>query len=329
MAYGDFIWTDLSAYEPAVAKPFYSAVLGWDWSDGGDGHSVALSSGSPVASLYQMPQKFIDMGMPSFWMSYIEVDDTAAVVAKAKEVGGKVELGPETNEDGSVFALIRDPLGAGFTVIQGLPGTPPSSAAGARAGHGLFVSDMSVIKPFYEALFGWAFDVPDASGIATVRHAGNVLFRCHEIPDPRVRGKEEYWAVFFQQACPLAEISKHGGQIEAEISLPEGPAVLARDPHGAAFIVLTGEVAQDAGPSRDTLFAVAGLVLLLITLFSYHLWPWAIFMGLWTFQGLRHGETYLLTPIRRDHQPLLYWTCLALFAAIAIYSALDPFGETV
>lgn len=326
MSHGAFIWTDLSAYDPDVAKPFYERAMGWAWSDDGQGFHTAFNAQEPVASLYQMPQKFIDMGMPSFWMSYIEVDDARAVAGKAEGLGGKVELGPEEANDGSVFALIRDPLGAGFTVIEGLPGNSPNQTPGARAGHSLFVSEIAAIKPFYESLFGWRFGELDDKGICSVSHMGRHLFHCHEIPDPTIRGKEQYWAVLFQQARPLSDITGHGGSIDAEFDLPEGPAVLARDPHGAAFVLLKLQAPETPSRTKNALLGWIGLSLMVFSTFSYQYWPWAIFMGIWTVQGLRQRETWLLTPVRRDREPLLYWVSLAFFAWIAAYSAIYPFG---
>ncbi len=327
MAQGDFIWCDLSAYEPQRAMAFYRDVFHWDWqTDQPGGMNIALKDAAPVAALYQMPDKFIKIGMPSFWMSYIAVEDAAKTAQKAADLGGKVELGPEAFPGGGTFALIRDPLGAGFTVLQGEAGAPLSSHPGHRLGHGLFVSDVAAIQPFYEALFGWTFQA-DEGGVSPVTHNGRTLFHCHEIPDPAIRGKEEYWAVLFAQALPTSQIAKAGGQIMAEFNLPEGPAILASDPSGAAFVVITNVKApsEDLGHPIPWL-ACIGLALIGISVFTDHWWPWAIFLGLWVIEGLREGHTHLLQPVSRAQHPVLYWIILAVFAALAVLSAAYPFG---
>lgn len=238
MAQGEFIWCDLSAYDLPRAMRFYADVLNWRWSGADDTGTYLASTGSaPVASLYQMPERFMAMGMPSFWMSYISVDDADRVAERALNLGGKVEIGPEELPDRGRFALIRDPLGAGFTILEGEPGAKPDVTAGQRAGHALFVSALSTIKQFYETLFDWSFGALE-NGIASVFLNGKLVFHCHEIPDPAVRGKEEYWTVLFNQATPLNTIERTGGEIVSNLLLPEGKAVLARDPSGAAFIVL-------------------------------------------------------------------------------------------
>ena len=156
MAHGDFIWCDLSAYDPPRAMRFYSDVLNWRWSGADEtGTYLASAASAPVASLYQMPERFMAMGMPSFWMSYIAVDNAAASVERARNLGGKIEIGPDELPGRGRCALIRDPLGAGFTILESEPGAKPGVAAGQRAGHGLFVSDLSAIKQFYET--SWMF----------------------------------------------------------------------------------------------------------------------------------------------------------------------------
>lgn len=324
MAHGQFIWCDLSAYDPARAMRFYGDVFGWHWSGADDsGTHIANTGNGPVASLYQMPEKFMQMGMPSFWMSYIAVDDAAAVVDQAKALGGKVELGPAEYPGGGTYALIRDPLGAGFTVLQGEDGTTPSTKPGARVGHALFVSDISAIQPFYEALFGWSFGKV-VYGEAPVSLNGDLLFHCHEIPDEGVRGKEQYWVVLFNQSLPLRKIEEAGGEIVYEMVLPEGDAALARDPSGATFIVLKRALPlAKTGPYH---LGWLGLALVLISSFTAHLWPWAIFLGLWVYQGIRDSETHLLGRISRTDQPILFWLTMAIFAGLAALSALYPFG---
>ncbi len=325
MAHGDFIWCDLSAYDPPRAMQFYTDVFGWRWSGADETGTYLASAGkTSMASLYQMPEKFMQMGMPSFWMSYIAVDDVAAVVEQAKLLGGKVELGPAEYSGGGRYALIRDPLGAGFTVLEGEPGSAAGKNPGQRIGHGLFVSDVTAIQAFYEALFGWNFGALE-NGVSDVYLRGQVLFHCHEIPDPAVRGKEEYWAVLFAQAKPAEQITTAGGESVAEISLPEGDALLARDPSGAAFLIVKGahEAAQTISPPK---WGWIGLGLVLISIFSTHLWPWAIFLGIWVMQGVRAGETHLLARIEKQREPVLFWAIMTVFAALAIISVLYPFG---
>ena len=54
-------------------------------------HICALGK-DPCAGIYEMPKFFLEIQMPSFWMTYIAVSNAKAVAKRAAELGGKVEL---------------------------------------------------------------------------------------------------------------------------------------------------------------------------------------------------------------------------------------------
>lgn len=319
MQHGTFIWADLSSFRPEVTKEFYRKVMGWRFDD-----YVASVAAGPVAGLYEMPAKFQAINMPSFWMSYIAVDDVSAVTEIAKAKGGKVELGPAPFEGGGTYALIRDPLGAGFTVYSGSAFEGGATGLGARAGHGLFVSDASAVTGFYTALFGWEFSNAKA-GVSEILLDGACIAHVHEIPDPAVRGKEQYWGVYFQVSdlqAIAAKISAMGGEIVAEIDLPEGPAILARDPDGGAFFLLGSAARPVASKAPFRWKAWMGLGLILLSLGTGWIWIWAVFLTVWVWTGLRDKATWLFEPIPRDGAAMLYWSLMILYGGLAVLALL-------
>ena len=56
-------------------------------------------------------------GASSHWLVYFTVEDAAASMARAAELGGTVEFQAEI-EDGHT-AVLADPLGAAFAMFQG------------------------------------------------------------------------------------------------------------------------------------------------------------------------------------------------------------------
>lgn len=316
--HGQLIWADLSSYNPATTRPFYTTVLGWQFE--GDDYGIGLTGGRPVAGLYQMPEKFVDMGMPSFWMSYIQVDDVTATAQRAADTGAIVEIGPSDFANGGRYALIRDPLGAGFTVYEGPDMTGTTEGAGSRFAHALFVSDAAKVMPFYEGLFGWRFIslTKDSWEISTP--SGSTGAHLYEVPDPAVRGKEQYWAVIFNgDAGAAARATAEGGQVIAEIPLHQGKAVVIADPDGGTFMVRpNGQAPAQSGGSPMTFRwkAWAGLALIYLSIATGWSWISALFFALWTVLGLKDRATYLLEPISRSEAPLLYWLTLATYAAL-------------
>lgn len=235
-----FIWADLSCYDLPRAQGFYGSLFGWHFRD-----YFARLQYSDVAGLFEMPEKFQKIGMPSFWMSYIQVDDLDAKVAQARALGGKVELGPEPFGDDARIALVRDPLGAGFTIYEG-PAFSTADGENTRLGHALFVSDARAVMPFYEALFDWRF-VEVESDLWQFRAGKSAPSYLYQIADERIRGREEYWAVLFKindLDAVLENASSLGGRYEAVFELPEGQAALIRDPDEAGFIVVSEYDAQ-------------------------------------------------------------------------------------
>ena len=55
---------------------------------------------------------------PSFVQLFIEVDDCAAYAQAAAALGGKVLMPPQALPDGDVMAILHDPSGMSFGIVQ-------------------------------------------------------------------------------------------------------------------------------------------------------------------------------------------------------------------
>ena len=246
MAKGDFVWCDLSTFRLDEAKRFYAKLLGWSFTEitqpDGTPYDIASTADGESAGLFVMPERFQALGLPSFWMSYIAVDDVDGAVETARSFGGKVELGPQPFDDEGAIALIRDPLGAGFTVYQGAALTPrmKEPAPGHMAWNALFVSDSDAVMAFYASLFDWriARDT-DASCIICNAH-GEEIAAIYE-QDEETRGGYQYWGVHFavrDVAAAKATIVELGGTVLAEERAECGPVLAVQDLDGAAFYLV-------------------------------------------------------------------------------------------
>ncbi len=240
MAHGDFVWCDLTARRIGDARKFYGGLLGWQFQNdvAPDGSDYLIAyAGSQIAGLYTMPRKFDEMGMPCFWMSYIEVDSVDEAIDTANKQGAKVEVGPINGANGSVIALIRDQLGAGFTVIegQGLAARPDYPKHGEMAWNDLYVSDAAAVIPLYQSMFGWEFAQANGSGHTyDVANNGVVCSTVHQSPES-TRGKEQFWGIHFavdDLAAARNYVSDNGSILYEQ----EG-AILVRDgDHTALFM---------------------------------------------------------------------------------------------
>ena len=167
MYHGKPCWFELSTEKGALAAAtaFYSKVFDWDFADSGmDGmtYHLAEHGRDMVAGAMEMPANVV--GMPPFWMIYLDVDDADATAAKIKALGGHVFREPADIPGTGRFAIASDPQGAAFGLLAPLPMDPqPPVEAGAwsqrKAGHGNWIELMSTDPAagfdFYSALFGW------------------------------------------------------------------------------------------------------------------------------------------------------------------------------
>ena len=92
---GALAWNELGTRDVDAAKAFYSAVFGWEIED----HEMG------------------EMGTYTEWLVYFAVENTDAAVETVKSSGGGVSFGPIDIPAGR-FAIVTDPHGAAFAVIQ-------------------------------------------------------------------------------------------------------------------------------------------------------------------------------------------------------------------
>ncbi|MCU1490389.1 MAG: Glyoxalase/bleomycin resistance protein/dioxygenase [Acidimicrobiaceae bacterium] len=115
---GAFTWNELEAREPAAALSFYPAVFGWEPKTATEGpgpYTEWLLNGRSIAGMMPMDSS-IPPEVPSYWLVYFAVTDTAASVEQATGLGASVVV-PPTEIPQGIFAILSDPQGATFAVI--------------------------------------------------------------------------------------------------------------------------------------------------------------------------------------------------------------------
>ena len=229
----DFIWTDLSTYYPKEVIPFYENVFGWNFHDAGGYHVAFTEHGEEVCGVYETPSFFQKIKMPHFWMNYIQVEDLKATAKLAEQLGGKIEVNDEVFYGGRI-ALIRDTLGAGFTVYEGKK--LKQSVIPASIQRELHVSNVSKAIDFYGNLFDWELRPSTKDHIEIFNAAGSRLGAILELPNS-TKGTYEYWVTVFKVndlASTRQRIAASGGTVISD----EGYRMLFADPLGEAFFYI-------------------------------------------------------------------------------------------
>ncbi|MFD8394345.1 VOC family protein [Streptomyces sp. NPDC059680] len=236
-------WVSLTSRDLDATQRFYSAVLGWQWRPArlGDRFLTALADGIPVAGVAGMATVW---HMPVTWTPYFAAADADETVARVRERGGTVAVGPISFAPGRA-ALLADRDGAIFGIWQGRLVTEWEAWRQAAP---VFVTlrtrDAFDAAIFYGEILGWASgpsgccEVEYEGEEVVLRSQGSVVARIESgavdtAPDRSVR---PHWQVHFVVAdvsgCARAA-REHDGDVLAECE----HEVVLRDPDGALFVV--------------------------------------------------------------------------------------------
>jgi predicted enzyme related to lactoylglutathione lyase len=112
-----FCHIELTTVDPAAAKEFYGSLFDWKLEDMpmGDSTYTMISTGEePGGGIMAPPMPEV----PTAWMTYVEVVDVAASVARAKELGGAVHVDKTPIPDMGFFAVIADPTGGVIGIFE-------------------------------------------------------------------------------------------------------------------------------------------------------------------------------------------------------------------
>jgi predicted enzyme related to lactoylglutathione lyase len=158
-ARGHFVWHELLTTDTKGAITFYGQVAGWTtkaWEE--DKSYVMFMCGkSPMAGVLALPPDAQRKGEPCRWLCYIATDDVDVAAWEAQRLGGKVIEDTESLPSIGKFAVLQDPFGAVFAIIQPTydpkPKYPPP--VGDFSWHELVTGDVAASFRFYSALFGW------------------------------------------------------------------------------------------------------------------------------------------------------------------------------
>jgi len=117
---GEWIWSALLTEDPDGAAKFYKRVFGYDVfdlpSDDGLEHVVLSSQNYARAGINSLPQD--TNHRHPHWLNFIRVKDTPEAAAKAEALGGKILVQPRVDRHGGRIALLADPYGAPFGVME-------------------------------------------------------------------------------------------------------------------------------------------------------------------------------------------------------------------
>jgi len=251
---GKLVWVDLFTADLAGARRFYGGLFGWAFAELGEGrgaYTVAYQAGLPVGGLVQRkPLK--GEKRQARWVAFISVADVAGATRMVTGKGGQVLIAPARVPARGEMAVLADPDGAPFGVVNSASGDPPDTLP--EEGDWIWAlyqsPDATSAAAFYQDLGDYEV-VPD-DRLAPRPHfllvaGGYARASLVEIPVER-SGLRPDWLYFVRVrsvAASLARAVELGGAVVMEPSpaVLDGRLAVITDPAGAPLGLMEWEAA--------------------------------------------------------------------------------------
>ena len=252
-----FIWYELITPDPAGAKAFYDAVVGWNI----DGESnfpngyrmIGRSDGKAAGGLLPLTDEMQRHGARPTWLGYLNVEDVDASVAAIELDGGKTLMPPFDIPDIGRVAMVADPQGAPFYIMKP---APPEDQPDAQsdvfsptevercAWNELCTTNLEAARRFYPNHFGWKLgDVMPMGPMGDyqfIEQGGRMIGALFAPP-----GRPPAWRFCFRVENlerSIEAVNSGGGEILfGPTEVPGGGRIIqANDPQGAFFMIIEG-----------------------------------------------------------------------------------------
>lgn len=116
---GSATWSELGTSDPGAARAFYKQVFGWEAEPKPGPTSYTewrFEDGVRAGGMYRLGS---EMGpIPSYWGVYFRVADCDDTVQGSNQAGGTTVVPPTELPGGGRFAMLNDPAGAMFGVVE-------------------------------------------------------------------------------------------------------------------------------------------------------------------------------------------------------------------
>jgi len=116
---GAMCWNELATTDTARAEAFYAELLGWraDTRElGGTRYTTFTRDEAPCGGMLPIDPAWGPV--PPHWLVYFAVSDCDGQVALVQSLGGAVRVPPSDVPGVGRFAVVADPQGATFAIVQ-------------------------------------------------------------------------------------------------------------------------------------------------------------------------------------------------------------------
>lgn len=118
-------WHELNTWEPQTALSFYSRTLGWRFDEtplpDGASYWIAHTDGHPIGGIFELTAP-VYAGIPSHWMTYMEVPDIRQAETHTRDAGGTVLRAACPIPGVGTISVVTDSTGALLGLIESAGG---------------------------------------------------------------------------------------------------------------------------------------------------------------------------------------------------------------
>ena len=250
-----FIWYELMTTDPATAKRFYDAVVGWNIATesvapGIEYRMIGRSDGGNAGGVMTLTDEMQSKGARPVWLGYIHDEDVDARVAAIKADGGTAMMEPWDQPGVGRLAMVTDPAGAPFYLMDPIPpeGDPNavSDVFSVDQPQRVRWNELSTTDPdgavdFYTRHFGWRqegdMDMGEFGKYRFINQGGRMIGAImRKMPQMPVSLWTYYIGVDNIDRAAAAVTDGGGTILQGPMEIPGGEFSLnALDPQGASF----------------------------------------------------------------------------------------------
>jgi len=250
---GKFIWHDLITDKPEATQRFYTELFGWTFHEIGPRFGAIASAnytlirheGRMIGGMIDESRLDSDLEL-SQWVGLMSTADIDASVATLRREGGTVYTPPTDLADRGRIAVVADPQGALFALLETRDGDPADESPRINEflWNEVWVKDIEAASTFYQALTGLSTETVARSDDDVYQYlASKDVPRFGILPLP-IDELPPLWTPYLRVEDPaaiVARVEELGGQVVIE-PMERAPGVIVAviiDPAGAGLAIQT------------------------------------------------------------------------------------------
>ncbi|MDI4651864.1 MULTISPECIES: VOC family protein [Pseudoalteromonas] len=235
---GHVVWHDLITPNLAQSQTFYGSVFGWQFEAVNDSYTLASLDGKLIAGMAELDNK----QNASHWLSLISSKDIAAVSEKTIAAGGKVLVSSTEIKGRGTIAVLEDPQGAVFSLINTVNGDPETQQTdNGWIWQEVWSDNPEQSKAFYQSLGNYsAQSKPLKNGnYSYLALNGTPAIGFVKKPDAEIGNT---WVNYIKVAdvdATLLKVTAAGGIVlmAPNDKVRSGSVAIIRDPAGAGIVI--------------------------------------------------------------------------------------------